>query len=47
MITDNEDDIINIIDSDVLEQDFDNVDLYGDNYVEENTDGFGDDIEYE
>lgn len=47
MITDNEDDIINIIDSDVLEQDFDNVDLYGDKYVEENTDGFGDDIEYE
>lgn len=35
------------IDSDVLSQDFDNIDLYGDKYEEENSDTFGDDIQYE
>ena len=35
------------IESDVLHQDFDEVDLYGDKLVEEDTDGFGDNIEYE
>lgn len=35
------------IDSDVLTQDFDEVDLYGDKIEESETDGFGDDIQYE
>lgn len=35
------------IESDVLSQDFDDIDLYGDKYVEEETDGYGDDIQYE
>lgn len=35
------------IESDVLHQDFDEVDLYGDKLIEENTDGFGDNIQYE
>ena len=35
------------IENDVLSQDFDDVDLYGDKIVEEDTDGFGDNIEYE
>ena len=35
------------IEDDVLHQDFDDVDLYGDNIVEEDTDGFGDNIQYE
>lgn len=35
------------IESDVLHKDFDEIDLYGDKLVEENTDGFGDNIEYE
>lgn len=35
------------IENDVLSQDFDAVDLYGDKIVEEDTDGFGDNIEYE
>ncbi len=35
------------IESDVLHQDFDEVDLYGDKLVEEDTDGFGDNIQYE
>lgn len=38
---------LNVIDSDVLYQDFDDVDLYADKYKEEESDGFGDDIEYE
>lgn len=35
------------IESDVLNQDFDNVDLYGDKLIDEDTNGFGEDIEYE
>ena len=35
------------IEDDVLHQDFDNVDLYGNKFVEEDTDGFGDNIQYE
>ena len=34
------------IESDVLHQDFDEVDLYGDKLIED-TDGFGDNIQYE
>lgn len=35
------------IESDVLSQDFDSIDLYGDIMEEDNTDDFGNDIEYE
>ena len=35
------------IESDVLSNDFDDIDLYGDKLVEEDTDGFGEEIEYE
>lgn len=35
------------IESDVVSQDFDQVDLYGDIIEYTNTDSFGDDIEYE
>lgn len=35
------------IESDVLSQDFDDIDLYGDKYVEDETDGYGDEIQYE
>lgn len=35
------------IEDDVLHQDFDDVDLYGDKSIEEDTDGFGDNIQYE
>lgn len=35
------------IESDVLSQDFDSIDLYGDKIEEENTDNFGDNIQYE
>lgn len=35
------------IESDVLSQDFDDVDLYGDKYEEEESDGYGDNIQYE
>ena len=35
------------IEDDVLHQDFDDVDLYGDKLIEEDTDGFGDNIQYE
>lgn len=35
------------IESDVLSQDFDDVDLYGDKYIEDETDGYGDEIQYE
>lgn len=35
------------IDSDVLSQDFDDVDLYGDKLEEQESDGYGDNIEYE
>lgn len=35
------------IESDVLSQDFDNIDLYGDKYEEEESDDFGNNIQYE
>ena len=35
------------IEDDVLHQDFDDVDLYGDKLIEEDIDGFGDNIQYE
>lgn len=35
------------IESDVLSQDFDDVDLYGDKYIEDETDGYGEEIQYE
>ena len=35
------------IESDVLSQDFDDVDLYGDKYEEDETDGYGDDIQFD
>lgn len=44
---DNFDDFAVNIESDVLHQDFDDVDLYGDKLVEEDTDGYGDNIQYE
>lgn len=44
---DNFDDFAIRIENDVLSQDFDDVDLYGDKTVEEETDSFGDNIEYE
>lgn len=36
-----------LIESDVLSQDFDSIDLYGDIMEEDNTDDFGNNIEYE
>lgn len=44
---DNFDDFTVHIESDVLSQDFDDVDLYGDKYIEDETDGYGDEIQYE
>lgn len=44
---DNFDDYAISIDEDVLSQDFDAVDLYGDKPFEENTDNFGEQIEFE
>lgn len=44
---DNFDEFSVLIESDVLSQDFDNVDLYGDKIAEENTDGYGDNIQFE
>lgn len=35
------------IESDVVSQDFDDVDLYGDKIEEDNTDGYGDNIQFE
>lgn len=35
------------IESDVLSQDFDSIDLYGDKIEEQDTDNFGDNIQYE
>ena len=34
------------IESDVLSQDFDDVDLYGDKIEEEESDGYGDNIQF-
>ena len=36
-----------LIESDVLSQDFDDVDLYGDKIEEEDDNGYGDDIQFE
>lgn len=44
---DNFNDFAILIESDVLSQDFDNIDLYGDKYEEEESDNFGNDIQYE
>ena len=44
---DNFNDFAVSIESDVLSQDFDDVDLYGEKYEEENSDGYGDNIQYE
>lgn len=41
---DNFDDFSVSIENDVLSQDFDEVDLYGDIIEEEDTDGFGDNL---
>ncbi len=35
------------IDSDVISQDFDNVDLYGDKELEENVNNFENELQYE
>nr|DAH00225.1 MAG TPA: hypothetical protein [Crassvirales sp.] len=44
---DNFDEFSVLIESDVLFQDFDDVDLYGDKIEEESTDGYGDNIQFE
>ena len=44
---DNFDDFAVPIESDVLSQDFDDVDLYGDKYEEEESDEYGDDIQFD
>lgn len=45
---DNFDEFSVLIESDVLSQDFDDVDLYGDKTEEEeNNDGYGDNIQFE
>lgn len=44
---DNFDDFVVPIESDIISQDFDKVDLYGDIIEDNNTDNFGDDIKYE
>lgn len=44
---DNFDDFAIPIESDVLSQDFDDIDLYGDKYEEEENNGYGDNIQYE
>lgn len=44
---DNFNDFTISIESDVLSQDFDSIDLYGDKIEEDNTDEYGSDIEFE
>ena len=44
---DNFDEFSVLIESDVLSQDFDDVDLYGDKIEEENNDRYGDNIQFE
>lgn len=44
---DNFDEFSISIESDVLSQDFDDVDLYGDKIEEEDDNGYGDDIQFE
>ena len=46
-MNDNFDDYAISIESDVLSNDFDNIDLYGNKLEEQETDGYGDDIQYE
>lgn len=43
----NFDDYAISIESDVLSNDFDDIDLYGNKLEEQETDGYGDDIQYE
>lgn len=44
---DNFDEFSVLVESDVLSQDFDDVDLYGDKIEEEDRDGYGDNIQFE
>ena len=44
---DNFDEFSVLVESDVLSQDFDDVDLYGDKIEEEDSDGYGDSIQFE
>lgn len=44
---DNFDDFAIPIESDVLSQDFDDIDLYGDKFEEDENNGYGDNIQYE
>lgn len=44
---DNFNDFTISIESDVLSQDFDSIDLYGDKIEEDNTDNYGDELEFE
>lgn len=44
---DNFDEFSVLIESDVLSQDFDDVDLYGDKIEEEDSDGYSDNIQFE
>lgn len=44
---DNFDEFSVLIESDVLSQDFDDVDLYGDKTEEEDDNGYGDNIQFE
>lgn len=46
-MNDNFDDYAISIESDVLSNDFDDIDLYGNKLEEQETDGYGDDIQYE
>lgn len=44
---DNFDEFSVLVESDVLSQDFDDVDLYGDKIEEEDSDEYGDNIQFE
>lgn len=44
---DNFDDFAIPIESDVLSQDFDDIDLYGDKFEEDENNGYGNNIQYE
>lgn len=46
-MNDNFDDYAISIESDVLSNDFDDIDLYGNKLEEQETDGYGNDIQYE
>lgn len=47
IMEDNFDDYAISIENDVLSNDFDDIDLYGDKIVEEDTDNFGEEIKFE